>query len=130
MAVLLSASLLAGVAVRASRHQNSASLIEIAQQRSGANVRFATFAHPESSVIYYARGRVARYDEPGAVGEFISQSDRGYVITNLDRWVELRPHLPPDVTVVARQPRFLKGGDVLLLGRGVETATVPGPRRR
>ena len=129
-AVLLSASLFAGVAVRASRHHNSASLIQIAQQKSGGDVRLATFAHPESSVVYYARGRVERYDEPAAVGQFIAKSNHGFVITNDDRWDELRSHLPPDVTVVARQPRFLKDGDVLLLGRGIETAAVPRPLHR
>ncbi|MEX2141705.1 MAG: glycosyltransferase family 39 protein [Pirellulales bacterium] len=129
MAILLSASLFAGVAVHVSRHQNSASLIEIAQQQSGRDVRLATFAHPESSVIYYARGRVERYDEPGAVAQFISDFN-GHVITNDDRWDELRPHLPPDVAVIARQPRFLKDGEVLLLGRRIRSAAVPRPPRR
>jgi 4-amino-4-deoxy-L-arabinose transferase-like glycosyltransferase len=130
MAILFSATLFAGIAVRASRHQNSESLIEMAQQQSGHDARFATFAHPESSIIYYARSRVERFDEPGAVARFISGSINGYIITNDDRWDELRSHLPADVTVVARQPRFLKDGEVLLLGRRVQTAAVPVPPRR
>jgi 4-amino-4-deoxy-L-arabinose transferase-like glycosyltransferase len=123
--VLFSTALFAGAAVRVGRHQNSASLVEIAQGESGGEARIATFAHPESSVIYYARGRVERYDEPAAAAQFIAGCRNGYLITNDDRWDELQPHLPRDVTVVSRQPRFLKSGETLLLGRRPLAARVP-----
>jgi 4-amino-4-deoxy-L-arabinose transferase-like glycosyltransferase len=125
MAILLSVTLFAGVAVRVSRHQNSASLVEMAQRQSGHDARFATFAHPESSVVYYARSPVERYDDPVAIARFMSSLADAYVITNDDRWRELRQHLPPDVAVIARQRRFLKDGETLLLGRRLETAAVP-----
>jgi 4-amino-4-deoxy-L-arabinose transferase-like glycosyltransferase len=130
MAVLLSATLFAGVAVRISRHHNSASLVEMAQRLSGRKARFATFAHPESSVIYYAGSPVERYDEPLAIARFISNCTDAYVVTNDDRWEELRQHLPRDVRIILRQPRFLKDGETLLLGRWLETAAMPGAAHR
>ena len=130
MAILLSVTLFAGVAVRVSRHQNSASLVEMAQRQSGRDARFATFAHPESSVVYYARSPVERYDDPVAIARFMSRLADAYVITNDDRWRELRQHLPPDVAVIARQRRFLKDGETLLLGRRLETAAVPEAMHR
>jgi 4-amino-4-deoxy-L-arabinose transferase-like glycosyltransferase len=124
MAILFATTLFAGVAVRVGRHQNSASLIEMAQAQSGRAARFATFAHPEPSVVYYACCRVERFDEPGGIAQFMSRTTDAYIITNDDRWQELRARLPPDVAVISRQRRFLKDGETLLLGRRLETAAV------
>jgi 4-amino-4-deoxy-L-arabinose transferase-like glycosyltransferase len=127
-AILLSVGAFGGVAVRASRHQNSASLVDIARHQGGE--RLATFAHAESSVVYYARGRVERFAEPGDAARFMAENTDAYLITSSEQLAALRPQLPATVTVVARQPRFLKEGEVLLLGHRVETAAVPAPRRR
>jgi 4-amino-4-deoxy-L-arabinose transferase-like glycosyltransferase len=130
-AVLFSVALFAGAAMRASRHQNSAAVVEIARGENG-RVPLATFAHPESSVVYYAADKVRRFSNAADVERFFEQSTSGYLITNSDGWDELQTHLPPDVAIVARQPRFLKRGEVLLVGRGGRenrTATGPAPPR-
>jgi hypothetical protein len=129
-AVILSAVAFGGVTARVSRHQNSASLISIAQQLGAGQLRLATFSHPESSVIYYSDRRVERFEQPDDAVRFLVDGRGDYVITNSEQWKELRPLLPPGIGVVTRQPRFLKRGDVVLVGRMVETAAMPSTTLR
>ena len=117
-------------AARVSRHTNSASLIELARQDGRQGVRIGTYAHPESSVVYYARSRVERCELPAEAADFLERTSGGYLITNAERWAELQPMLPSNVTVIARQPRFLKHDEVLLVGRRTQTAAVPREPRR
>jgi 4-amino-4-deoxy-L-arabinose transferase-like glycosyltransferase len=122
-AVAFSVAIFGGVAVRASRHQNSESLIELARQASAdREVELATFQHAESSVVCYAEKHVSRLGEAGKARQFFETNLNGFLITNDEAFEELSGHLPSGVTVVARQPRFLKGGEVLLLGRDLHTA--------
>jgi 4-amino-4-deoxy-L-arabinose transferase-like glycosyltransferase len=129
-AVVLSVVVFGYLAVRVSHHQNSASLVAIARELGASNLRLATFAHPESSVVYYSQSRVERFEEPAGAVRFLAEGRGDYVITNADRWNELKPLLPPDIGVVTRQPRFLKRGEVVLVGRMIETAAVSTPLRR
>jgi 4-amino-4-deoxy-L-arabinose transferase-like glycosyltransferase len=129
-AILLSVSLFAGATVSASRHHNSAALVELS--RENGRVQLATFAHPESSVVYYAFDRVQQLTDLADVERFFERAPDACLITNSERWEELQSHLPPDIAVVARQPRFLKGGEVLLVRRsteGSQTAAVPASLR-
>ncbi len=131
MAVSFSVAMLGGVAVRASRHQNSASLIDMARRSSiDGNVELATYAHAESSVVYYAGERVSRFGDVGEAATFLDVNRNGFLITNDERFAELEQKLPMGVTVVARRPRFLKGGEVLLLGREAQTASIGATQRR
>jgi 4-amino-4-deoxy-L-arabinose transferase-like glycosyltransferase len=126
-AVVLSVAIFGGLAVRVSRHQNSASLVAIARQLEAGNLRLATFAHPESSVVYYSAARVERFDQAADAVRFLAEGRGDYVITNAERWNELKALLPPDIGVVTRQPRFLKHGEVVLVGRMIEMAAVSTP---
>jgi 4-amino-4-deoxy-L-arabinose transferase-like glycosyltransferase len=130
-AVLLCVGMFAGAAVSASRHQNSAALVDLIRIQSD-EVHLATFAHSESSVVYYAGSRVERFFNGADVKRFFERSPTAYLITNTDRWGELQVHLPPDAAIVARQPRFLKGGEALLVARSgakVSTAAATAPPR-
>jgi 4-amino-4-deoxy-L-arabinose transferase-like glycosyltransferase len=123
MAVLFSVAIYGGVAVRASRHQNSASLIDMARSSSiDGNFELATYAHAESSVVYYAGERVSRFGDVSEAATFLDSNRNRFLITNDERFAELEQKLPIGVTVIARRPRFLKGGEVLLLGREAQTA--------
>jgi 4-amino-4-deoxy-L-arabinose transferase-like glycosyltransferase len=129
-AVVLCVGLFSGVAVRVSRHQNTSELIEVAREYAGDTAKLATFAHPESSVVYYAGSRVERCQQPAEASNFVIENPGALLITNTDRWEELKSHLPPDVAVIARQPRFLKEGEVLLLGRTISTAAARAAAHR
>jgi 4-amino-4-deoxy-L-arabinose transferase-like glycosyltransferase len=130
-AVAFSATIFGGVAVRASRHQNSESLIEIARRvSSDGDVELATFRHAESSLVFYAGERVSRFGEVENARQFFETNPSGFLITNDEAFDKLSGHLPPGVTVVARQPRFLKWGEVLLLGRETHSANAPSAQSR
>lgn len=130
-AVVLSVAVFGGLAVRVGRHQNSASLVSIARELGAGDLRLATLAHPESSVVYYSGSRVERFEQPADAVRFLTEGRGDYVITGEDRWSELRHLLPPDIGVITRQPRFLKRGEVVLVGRMIEkTAAVSTPRLR
>jgi hypothetical protein len=131
IAVLFSVVIFGGVAVRASRHQNSAALIEFARLSSaGGNIELATYAHAESSVVYYAGGRVSRFSDPDEAAKFLEANGNGFLISNDEQFAELKQKLPAGVSVIARQPRFLKGGEVLLLGQEAHTASIGSQRIR
>ena len=44
-------------------------------------------------------------------------SGHTYVLTTDQRYNDLREELPPDIVVLDRRPRFLRKGEMLLLGR-------------
>jgi 4-amino-4-deoxy-L-arabinose transferase-like glycosyltransferase len=130
-AVCFSMAMFGGVAVRAGRHHNSNRLIEIAREYSGdGEAALSTFEHPESSVIFYAQNHVTRCTKPAEVLHFFAENEHAYLIANSDRWPELRTQLPADFQVIARQPRFLKEGEVVLVGRTIQTAAVSTSSQR
>ena len=130
-AVLFSVALFAGAAVREA-------VIRIAPQWSKSpEARAAACSSPPSRIqnpAWFITPPIksSRFSNAADVERFFEQSTGGYLITNSDGWDDLQTHLPPDVAVVARQPRFLKRGEVLLIGRGGKenrTAAVPAPPR-
>jgi 4-amino-4-deoxy-L-arabinose transferase-like glycosyltransferase len=129
-AVILSVAVFGVLAVRIGRHQNSASLVSIARQLGAGDLRLATLAHPESSVVYYSGSHVERFEQPADAVRFLTEGGGDYVITGADQWSKFRDQLPPGIGVITRQPRFLKRGDVVLVGRMIETAAVSTPRLR
>jgi 4-amino-4-deoxy-L-arabinose transferase-like glycosyltransferase len=130
-AVVLSVAVFGGLAVWVGGHQNSASLVSIARELGAGDLRLATLAHPESSVVYYSGSRVERFEQPADAVRFLTEDRGDYVITSDDHWSELRELLPPGIGVITRQPRFLKRGEVVLVGRMIEkTAAVSTPRLR
>jgi 4-amino-4-deoxy-L-arabinose transferase-like glycosyltransferase len=109
-------------AVEVSRHQNSASLVEQTRRGGPAAVDLATFDFNAPSLVFYARQRVRSYFGAEDVRRFFDDSANPYLITRADELERLRDVLPRDVEVVARQPRFLRPGEVVLLGRAPRTA--------
>jgi len=119
-------------AVEVSRHQNSASLVEQTRRGGPATIELATFDFNVPSLVFYARQRVQSYFGAEDVRRFFDDSTNPFLITRADQLDRLRGVLPRDVDVVARQPRFLRPGDVVLLGRAPRTAQsgTQGPERK
>jgi hypothetical protein len=108
----------------------------------GAKPKLASFRILEPSWVYYAkqpieelpmrepqpRGLlpltttkqttlVARMNANKQAVQYFAKHADGYLITTREQLAELQPHLPPEVTVVAEQPLFLKGKKLVLIGR-------------
>ncbi|MBX7071706.1 MAG: glycosyltransferase family 39 protein [Pirellulales bacterium] len=131
MAALNSAVLFGFVAARASRHQTSETLIALAQRQSAERPRIAAFDYFEPSLAFYARQQVGRFHTSEEVEKFFAAHPRdGYLITHEKVLPQVEPALPPSVTILARRRRFLRKGDVVLIGRPAEVATQPHDRLR
>jgi len=112
-------------APRVGRLQNSQPLVAQAAKFQGGAPRVATYDYFVPSLVFYAQSPVARYAQPDDVREFFSTTSNAYLITRVEALEQLRGVLPRDVDVLARQRRFLRRGEVVLLGR----STPPLARR-
>lgn len=129
-AMLQSLVLFGFIGPRVARYHTSDALIAEARERAGSAPEIAVFQYFEPSLVYYARDRVDRFTRQEEVQEFFAAGDDHYLITH-DRFLpELEGQLPPDVQVLARKRRFLRRGEVLLLGPAREVAQRPGPTAR
>jgi 4-amino-4-deoxy-L-arabinose transferase-like glycosyltransferase len=126
-------------AVRASRHQNSAVLIDLLQGRdaplfaadSGAvTFDFAAFDFTVPSLVYYSQRHVPQFGRAEDAVRYLRQSPQAVLATYTRGYEELRPLLPGDVTVLARRQRFLRRSEVILLGHASAIAKQPGGAMR
>lgn len=122
MACCLSPAMFAWGAPRVAVHQNSPRILARVQALASEYVQavpqIATYHHPESSVIYYARQPVRVCTQPAEIVQLFADAEQAFVITSREHYdKELRSRLPRDVEVLMQEPRFLKEDEVVLLGR-------------
>jgi 4-amino-4-deoxy-L-arabinose transferase-like glycosyltransferase len=115
-ALVFTVSLFGFAAVRASRHQNSAVLIELLAE-IGARPPLAAFDFTVPSLVYYSHGHVPQFQKAEEAIKYLQSSPQAVVITYTRGYEELRPRLPSDVVILARRQRFLRKSEVLILGR-------------
>jgi 4-amino-4-deoxy-L-arabinose transferase-like glycosyltransferase len=124
-------------AQRVDTHRQDQVLISqvVAQQEKPA---LATFRILEPSWVYYAKQPIAELARPlpkqkslldrqtvlvaqmndyKQAVQFFAKNPDGYLITTRANLAELQPHLPADLQVIAEQPRFLKDGKLVAIGR-------------
>ncbi len=101
-------------AVRASRHQNSVALAEAL--RGDRWLKPAAFDFAVPSMVYYARRQIPHYSKAEQALRYLAASPQAVLVTHSRGYAELQSRLPPDVTIVARQQRFLRRSEVLVLG--------------
>lgn len=116
-APILCMALLGGVAVRVSAHHNSANLMDKARQLSDGQFQLASYLHSEPSVVFYAHKPVLSCQRPAEMLQFFADAKGGFMITNSEAYQEIVNSKPADVVILAREQRFLRPGEVLLLGR-------------
>ncbi|MGH7137520.1 MAG: hypothetical protein ACREHD_17380, partial [Pirellulales bacterium] len=102
-------------AVRASRHQNSNALVA-ALNESDSPLDPAAFDLTVPSTVYYTGCQIPQFTEADDALRYLESSPRSLLVTYARGYEELRPRLPGDVTIVARQQRFLRRSDVIVLG--------------
>lgn len=127
--VLFSMVLFGYGAARVGSYQNSSQVVATARRNAGGPVRLATFDYFVPSLAYYAADRVDRLPNEEAVARFFREAPHGYLVTRdaqLDKLVGLLPH---DVSVLSRQRRFLRTGEVVVIGRPAQTVHRAPPRR-
>lgn len=117
-------AILAWAAPQVSAHQNSP---HVAQwMRSHATTdgpRLKSYGFFVESLVYYAGQPVEEFHDPRAVAEYFTVHPRdAFLVTTRAGLEALRPTLPEDVVALESMPRFLRQGEVVLLGRAARTA--------
>lgn len=122
MAVCLAVTMMGFAAPRVSRHQNSESFAAAARAFGGDRIALATYEYFAPSLVFYAEQRVLRLKQPEEIQTYFAEADCPLLITRADRLDQLKNVLPADITTLARQPRFLRRHDLVLLGRRPQLA--------
>ncbi|HWB08474.1 MAG TPA: glycosyltransferase family 39 protein [Pirellulales bacterium] len=116
MSLAFTMSLFGFAAVRVSRHQNSAALIELLREVR-ERPALAAFDFTVPSLVYYSQGHVPQFWQAEEAITYLQSEPQAVLITYTRGYDELRPRLPSDVTILARGQRFLRKSEVIILGR-------------
>ena len=125
-AVLFVVAMASGVAPSLSGMQESVRLGQVAAQRGGP---VSTFGFSNPNVVFYGGGRTALLQNPADVAAALAEPQASVLLT-ADRLPDVLPELPAGTRVLARMPRFLRGGETVLLGRPNTVAQQPSRRIR
>ncbi len=87
----------------------------------------ASFRYFRPSFVFYTDQSVAKLESPAAVAAFFASDPHAYLLTTESQLETLREDLPADVTVVERRRRFLRSGNIILLGRKSVADTAAKP---
>jgi 4-amino-4-deoxy-L-arabinose transferase-like glycosyltransferase len=107
--------LFAWAAVRVDSHQHSRPLMAALHSESLASPEIAGYQYCDASTVYYAGGPVETIDDGANLQEFVRRSPHPYVITTGDGLHDLETKMPGEWRVVARRPRFLSKGEIVVV---------------
>jgi hypothetical protein len=89
--------------------------MEEVRRDSPAAPQIAGYKYCDASTVYYAGGPVAECDDAVRLRAFLQRSPHPYVVTTDDEWTNLESEMPGRWRVVARRPRFLSKGEIVVL---------------
>lgn len=103
--------------VELARYQDSPFFAQAAREATQFGTpEIATIEVFEPSLVYY-HGRKVHRPAPEDLGKFFAAHPEGYVLTRSDKLDRLPPDLAENLIEVARQRRFLRRHDLVLLGQ-------------
>jgi 4-amino-4-deoxy-L-arabinose transferase-like glycosyltransferase len=114
-AVMFIVMLFAWAAVRVDGHQHSRPLMTALRSDSPAPPQIAGYQYCDASTVYYAGGPVATIDDGAKLQSFVESSPHPYVVTTADGLSDLERKMPGQWREVARHPRFLSKGQIVVL---------------
>jgi 4-amino-4-deoxy-L-arabinose transferase-like glycosyltransferase len=103
--------------VRIDRFQNARPMMTEIRRTCPKACELAGYHFLPDSFVFYAGQRVANVESPSDIREFLEKSDNPFVLTTNKSEEHLAATLPGEFYVVARQRRFLRRGEVVILGR-------------
>ena len=113
--------------VRIDRHQISERIIDTATSHGEGDARLIAFGDIEPSFAFYAGGPIPALPAAQAAQFLNTTGDGSFVVTTDRNYERLKPHLPEGVVVLDRGKRFLKKGEILLLGSQTSRTAVRTP---
>jgi 4-amino-4-deoxy-L-arabinose transferase-like glycosyltransferase len=102
-------------ALRIDRHQHSRPLLEEVRHDCPAEPQIASYKYCDASTVYYSRGPVEECNEVAKLQDFRQRSPHPYVVTTADEMAQLDKQMPGQWQVLARRPRFLVKGEIVVL---------------
>ena len=117
-AVALAAVLFGVISVQVSRHNNNGAIVACIHRYGPADYQLASFDYFSPSLVYYANHGVADCRDARQVREFFQQSRAPFLVANAAELDQIKSSLPADAVECLRQRRFLRSGEVVLIGRG------------
>ena len=104
-------------ALRVDRHQNAPSLMAAIAQSGNASSDLMTFRFRRESFVYYAGHAIPHCQEWAQLSRRLEESAHPCIITDNDGEREIEQMASGKFSVLTRQPKFLKKGEVVVLTR-------------
>jgi len=105
------------------RYQTSPQIARWVRDHAGTGQpQLRTFGYFDESLVYYTQQPVKRLDNREQVSEFFKGEPQGLLITTSQAMLKIRAGLPADVVPLETTARFLRDGQVVLLGHRSEKA--------
>jgi 4-amino-4-deoxy-L-arabinose transferase-like glycosyltransferase len=121
------------VAPMVNAQHSAPQLVGAWSERVNADTPLAAFGHLDPSEVYYASRQVRVFNSPADVQAFFTAVPQGALLVRSDAYGRMASSLPAGVRVLDRRKRFLKDGELMLLGRPDavrQTAQRSEPSRR
>jgi 4-amino-4-deoxy-L-arabinose transferase-like glycosyltransferase len=120
--VLFITAIFGFAAVRVDRHQHSPALAAEIRKASAGPPQIAAYGFLQASMVFYAGGTVPCFDDAEHLRQFLSTAPQPYIFTTDQYEAEIQQQFPGQLGVLARRPRFLGRGEVLVLSRSANFA--------
>ena len=132
-AVVFLTAMFGFAALRVDRYQNAPALVAKIRDASPGRPQMAGYRYFRESLVFYAGEPLPYYAAAGQLQEFLDAAEHPYVLTTDGHEKELQERFPEKFSVLIRRPRFLRSGEVVVLGPRTDrpvrrTATGPGNR--
>ena len=99
-------------------HQNSPAFAEFVRRNSTGASHIATHNYLPASLVYYHGNTVERAGTADEIARFFAANPQdAFLITTSKHHAGLSEKLPSGIAVLKRDRRFLRSGDVVILGR-------------
>jgi 4-amino-4-deoxy-L-arabinose transferase-like glycosyltransferase len=127
MGIAFAVTLFSVAAVRVASHQTSAGFAATVRDQVGPAPEWATFNYFEPSLVFYSRDQVRHFDSLDSFEKHVTQSHNPVLLVREKDLVQVRASLPGGFRELARQRRFLRRYDVVLLARTANIARTTAP---
>ncbi|MFP6667777.1 MAG: glycosyltransferase family 39 protein [Pirellulales bacterium] len=97
-------------------YQIAGDLLETIDTTADRDIQVSAYRAFRPSWVFYARQPVELLREPEQVASLFRRGRKTFVITDARKVDELRPHLPENVEVLSRHRRFMREGEIVVLG--------------
>jgi 4-amino-4-deoxy-L-arabinose transferase-like glycosyltransferase len=116
--VLFAVGLLGFAVLPIDGYQNSPRVVALVRSQANGTPQLASHNYLPPSMVYYHRQVIEKLGPAEEISAFFARHpEDAFLVTTSSGYERIAKKLPDGIAVVARDRRFLRNGDVLLLGR-------------